>query len=379
MIRSRRPSKRVLITGGAGFIGSHLTDELIRAGHSVRILDNLSPQVHGPDRRPPSYLHPDAELRIGDVRDRYSLADALSNIDIVFHLAAAVGVGQSMYEVVEYTRANSVGTAVLMELLIKRPVERVIVASSMSIYGEGRYLDRGGRAHDDVERMPEHLRSAIWEPRNAAGESLEPAPTPESKPARLSSIYALTKMDQERTCLITARAYGMSAIALRLFNVFGTRQALSNPYTGVIAIFLSRILNDHAPLIYEDGRQRRDFVSVRDVARAFRLAMEADPAIKTAVYNIGSGRHHTILDIARAVARAVGRPEIEPQVTGKYRAGDIRHCFADITAARQDLGFDPEVSLDEGLAELARWLSTQTADDRFDEAFQELLSRGLAV
>jgi len=381
MIRSQRSPRRVLITGGAGFIGSHLADRLLAAGHHVRLLDNLSPQVHGPDRRPPNYLNREAELHVGDVCDPDAVATALKDIDVVFHLAAAVGVGQSMYEIVDYTRANSVGTAVLMEHLIERPVERMIVASSMSIYGEGRYRDANGLPYrGTVERTPEQLRDGRWEPMDEDGALLTPMPTDESKTPRLSSIYALTKWDQERTCLITGRAYDISTIALRLFNVFGTRQALSNPYTGVIAIFLSRILNNRPPLIYEDGLQQRDFVHVKDVARAFQLAMDADDSLQSGVYNIGSGRRRTILDIARAVAHAVNRPEIEPTVTGKYRAGDIRHCFADIARAKRDLNYEPMVTLEDGLRELAMWLGTQTASaDRFDEAFEELTSRGLAV
>ena len=368
----------VLVTGGAGFIGSHLTDRLLADGYTVRILDNLTPQVHGERQHRPDYLAGEAELMIGDVRDRDAVRAALDGVDAVVHLAAAVGVGQSMYEVADYTSTNSLGTAVLMEALIERPVTRLVVASSMSIYGEGRYRTREGRVHDGVERTAEQLRHGAWEPVDDRGTPLQPVPTPEIKGPSLASNYALTKYDQERMCLITGRAYGISTLALRLFNVYGPRQALSNPYTGVLAIFLSRLKNGKPPLIYEDGRQQRDFVSVHDVARAFHLAV-AQPDVADAALNIGSGHRYRILDIAAAVAAAVGCEGLSPEITGQYRAGDIRHCFADTSAARERLGFQAEVSLRDGLEELAMWLDTQDARDQVDFARRELETRGLTA
>jgi dTDP-L-rhamnose 4-epimerase len=367
----------ILITGGAGFIGSHVADELLRCGHRVRALDNLSPQVHGPARERPAYLNDDVELVEGDVRDRFAVRRALAGIDAVYHFAAAVGVGQSMYEIDHYTSVNDGGTAVLLQELIERPVERLIVASSMSIYGEGLYRTSGGAIREGRERSLDQLKRGDWELRDDRGEVLVPLPTPESKSPSLSSIYALSKFDQERMCLLIGRAYGIPTISLRFFNVFGTRQALSNPYTGVLAIFASRLLNNNAPLIFEDGLQRRDFVSVYDVAHACRLALDVEGAAGEA-FNIGSGHAYTICEVARLLGVIVGRP-MQPEICGKYRVGDIRHCFADITLAARVLGYQPTVTLEDGLIELAEWLQDQAAEDRVPQASRELASRGLTV
>lgn len=371
-------SKHILITGGAGFIGSHLADELLTQGHRVRALDNLAPQVHGVEASRPKYLNREVELVVGDVRDPEVVKRSLQGIDTVYHLAAAVGVGQSMYEIAEYTSINNLGTAVLLEALIEQPIDRLIVASSMSVYGEGLYQNAVGVTCQAMDRTLAHLKSGDWEIRNAAGEVLSPIPTPESKTTSLSSIYALSKYDQERMCLILGRAYNIPTVALRFFNVFGPRQALSNPYTGVLAIFASRFLNDNPPLIYEDGQQQRDFVSVYDVAQACRLAMET-PEAAGQVFNIGSGRHYTICEVAQRMAGVLGKEYIQPEITGKYRAGDIRHCFADIKLARKVLGYEPCVMLEDGLVELATWLEGQVALDRVPEARRELMARGLTV
>ncbi len=368
---------QILITGGAGFIGSHLADRLLGLGHRVRILDNLSPQVHGEFARRPSYLDPEAELIVGDVRDRDAVLRAVRGVEAVFHFAAAVGVGQSMYEVERYTSVNNLGTAVLLECLIKKPVARLVVASSMSVYGEGLCVDRTGRVAS-AERTPAQLKAKQWELRGESGEPLSPVATPEGKPPALSSVYALSKFDQERLCLMVGRAYGIPTVALRFFNVYGSRQALSNPYTGVLAIFAARLLNDRPPLINEDGLQRRDFVSVRDVVQGCALALEARGAVG-GVFNIGSGRSQTILEVAHKMALALGKREIRPEVTGTYRAGDIRHCFADIALAREVLGYSPRIELEQGLVELTAWLDGQTADDRVEEARAELEDRGLTA
>jgi dTDP-L-rhamnose 4-epimerase len=370
--------KQILITGGAGFIGSHLADTLLAAGHRVRALDNLSPQVHGEREGAPDYLSDGVELVVGDVRDRNAIDRALEGVDVVFHLAAAVGVGQSMYRIEHYTDVNNRGTAVLLEALAERPVERLVVASSMSVYGEGLYHDADGSPVESADRTRGQLEAGRWETRGPKGEALTPAPTPEGKRPSLASVYALSKYDQERMCLMVGGAYGIPTTALRFFNVFGTRQALSNPYTGVLAIFASRLLNGKRPAVFEDGRQRRDFVSVADVARACQLAMDR-PASAGEVLNVGSGRSYAIAEIGRRLARVLEREDLEPEVTGKYRVGDIRHCFADITRAREVLGFEPRVALEDGLAELAAWLARQVATDRVEEARAELAARGLTV
>ncbi len=369
--------RTVLITGGAGFIGSHLGDDLLAAGHRVRVLDCLSPQVH-PDGKRPAYLDRDVELLVGDVRDRDAVRRSLDGVDAVYHFAAMVGVGQSMYQVADYTGVNDLGTAVLLEALAERPVENLVVASSMSVYGEGLYRAVDGGLVPGRERGREQLAQAHWELRDADGGALAPVATPEFKQPSLASIYALGKYVQERQALLIGGAYGIPTVALRFFNVYGTRQALSNPYTGVLAIFAARLLNGKPPMIFEDGRQMRDFVHVKDVARACRLAMER-PAAAGEVLNIGSGQAIAIRDLADRLAAVMGRDDIAPEVTQRYRVGDIRHCFADIGKARAVLGFAPKVRLEDGLEELADWLSGQIAVDRVEQAARELAARGLTV
>jgi dTDP-L-rhamnose 4-epimerase len=370
-------AETVLITGGAGFIGSHLADELLAAGYRVRILDNLTEQVHGPDGQMPDYLSPYAELLAGDVRDADAVKRSLGGVDSVVHLAARVGVGQSMYELDHYVDTNERGTAVLLEALIERPVRKLVVASSMSIYGEGLYANGGEAPREDVERTLAQLQEHRWDPADGAGRPLRPLPTPETKRPQLASVYALSKYVQERMCLVTGRAYGIPTLALRFFNVYGPRQALSNPYTGVLAIFAARLMNRRRPVIFEDGLQQRDFVHVRDIAKACRLALEHDCADEAV--NIGSGESVTVRQIAERLALALGRNDVEAEITGQFRAGDIRHCFADIGKARRLLGYEPSVQLDEGLKELTDWLADQAANDRFDQARGELARRGLSA
>ena len=369
-------SKQILITGGAGFLGSHLADALLRCDYRVRALDSLSEQVH-PDGKRPSYLDSQVELQVGDVCDGEAVRRALQGVDAVFHLAAMVGVGQSMYQIARYTQVNNMGTATLLEALIEKPVERLVVASSMSVYGEGLLQSQDGRVVSGVERTLEQLKARRWEVESEDGEVLVPFATPESKPPALASVYALSKLDQERLCLMIGRAYGIETVALRFFNIYGTRQALSNPYTGVLAIFASRFMNLQPPLVNEDGLQQRDFVSVHDVAQACRLALEV-PDAAGRVFNIGSGQAYSVRDIGERMARVLNS-DVEPQITGKYRVGDIRHCYADISLARQVLGYEPRTTLEDGLSELASWLEGQAATDHVAHAGAELSKRGLTV
>jgi dTDP-L-rhamnose 4-epimerase len=283
-----------------------------------------------------------------------------------------------MYQIGKYTHTNTFGTAVLLEALVERPVHRLVVASSMSIYGEGLYRASDNSLQTPPERVIEQLKAGVWELHDAWGDTLQPVATPESKTPSLASIYALSKHDQERMCLLIGRAYNIPTVVLRFFNVFGIRQALSNPYTGVLAIFASRYVNHKPPLIFEDGQQKRDFVSVYDVAQACRLALEV-PDAAGHVFNIGSGRAYSVLEVAKRMARVLGKTRIKPHITGQYRAGDIRHCFADITRARSVLGYTPRVTLEEGLVELAEWLKGQVAQDNVDAATGELRKRGLTV
>jgi len=367
----------VLITGGAGFIGSHLARELLRAGYHVRVLDSLVTQVHGdtPDR--PSYLHKDAEFILGDVRNPELVDEALSGVDAVYHFAALVGVGQSMYQIAEYTSVNNLGTGVLLERLVKQRVSKLIVASSMSIYGEGAYVTPSGELHHQAVRTVKQLKARQWEMFTPEGLPLRPVATPESKQPSLASVYALSKYDQEQMCLMVGRAYGIPAVALRFFNAYGPYQSLSNPYTGVLAIFAARLLNGKRPIIFEDGQQLRDFVSVYDIARACRLALEVNEA-QDQVFNVGSGHETTILEVAERLAKVLGK-KLEPEITGNYRVGDIRHCYPDMSLTQRVLGYKPAMSLEAGVRDLAEWLEQQTAQDRFNEMQQELASRGLVV
>ena len=367
-------ARSFLVTGGAGFIGRHLCHELLAAGHRVRVLDSFVEQVHGPEPLP---IARDIELLRGDVRDAALLARACEGMDGVFHLAAEVGVGQSMYEVGRYVGGNDLATAVLLEQLIKRPVGRLVVASSMSVYGEGLYRsDDGTRVH--TARRQAQPQAGRWDPMLPGGDALTPIPTDESKQPDLASIYALTKYQQERACLIIGAAYNMPTVALRLFNVFGPGQALSNPYTGVLANFGARLANGQGPLVFEDGRQKRDFVHVKDVAHAFVLAMESGDA-DGEVLNIGSGHAYAIADVAEMLAGAMNVPHLRPQILGKARAGDIRHCFADTSRAQTLLGYAPTRLLENALGELVDWISASAADDRGEFARQQLEQRGLVA
>ena len=370
----------MLVTGGAGFVGRFVAKELLGRGHRVRVLDSLIEQVHGQVDGSPM-LAPEAELIRGDVRDAAAVGRALDGVDSVVHLAAEVGVGQSMYEVERYTSTNDVGTAVLWEQLIakgRQPVRRVVTASSMSIYGEGLYRDAEGELVQDAERKTLKDGQANWEPVDDLGRPLTPVATPEWKRPSLASIYALNKYVQERTTHIMAAPYGMEGVCLRLFNVYGPGQALSNPYTGVLAIFASRLLNGQAPMIFEDGEQRRDFVHVSDVARAFAEALVL-PAAAGGTFNIGSGHDRSVTEVARELARAMGKNSLDPQIVGKARIGDIRHCFCDTSLAADRLGFRARQDFQAGLAELAEWVGQQTAKDRVEQMRAELDARGLVA
>jgi dTDP-L-rhamnose 4-epimerase len=368
---------KILVTGGAGFIGSHVVDALLGEGHHVRVLDSLDPQVHGDGGAWPDYLNPEAERLQGDVRDPDVVRKALDGVEVVYHKAAAVGVGQSMYEISRYVSVNTLGAAVLLEEITrgKSQVERVVVASSMSIYGEGLYVDFDGHEAHPQLRSDALLRRGEWELLDAKGRRLKPVRTPETKPIQPTSVYAVTKRDHEELFLCVGNAYKIPTVALRYFNVYGSRQALSNPYTGVIAIFSARLLNDNEPMVTEDGLQSRDFVHVSDVAQANVLALRCE-AEGGRVYNVGTGHPTTVCEIAELLADRLGL-NIKPNITHKFREGDVRHCFSDITRAREELGFEPQRSLSDGIGEVIEFVREQTAIDRVDQATEELARRGL--
>ena len=356
-----------------------LADSLLQRGHRVRILDNLTPQVHGGSH--PAYLAPEAELMVGDIRDPRRVRQAIADIDVIYHFAATVGVGQSMYEISRYMSVNTQGTAELLQAVLeasRRPA-KLIVASSMSIYGEGSYRCAScGREAAPPVRPVAVLKEGAWDLHcTHCNGILQPIPTNESKPSEINSIYALSKRDQEELCLIFGRTYDLPVTALRFFNIYGTRQALSNPYTGVAAIFASRLINGQLPLVFEDGEQLRDFVSVHDIVRANMLAMEK-PASDGEVINIGSGKPISIREVAELIAKSLGKQAV-PVITHKYRAGDIRHCYADITKARALLGYEPQVSHREGFGELADWLKAQPAEDNAETMLSELSRYGLTA
>lgn len=367
----------VLVTGGAGFIGSHLVDALVKDGHRVRILDSLADEVHA--GVVPAHLNPTAEFLHGSVCDPETVERAMDDVEAVFHLAAELGLGRSMYQVRRFVTGNDLGTAVLLEELIKRKtqVRKLIVASSMSLYGEGPYHC----AVCDKISFPElreeaQLSKKKWEFEcSACGSTLDALPTPEEKPLNPTSVYAVGKQVQEQYSLIIGRAYKIPTVAFRYFNVYGPRQALSNPYTGACAIFSSRLLNDQSPLIYEDGGQTRDFVSVHDIVQANLLALESSAA-DYQVLNVGTGRATTIKSVAEVIARGLGKNN-EPEITEQFREGDIRHCIADISKARRQLGYEPRVALEDGLVELLAWVGGQNADDHLHAASAELAARSL--
>lgn len=366
----------ILVTGGAGFIGSHIIEMLLERGYPVRVYDKLVEQVHTGGG--PKYVPKEAEFIQGDMRDIDTLRRALDGVGMVLHDAAEIGVGQSMYEIMRYVDANTGGTAVLLELLANEPhrVEKIVVASSMSIYGEGAYsCDQDGEVYPRL-RSEEQLARHEWEVRcPKCGRPVAPIPTYEEKPLFPTSIYSISKMDQELMCLAIGHAYGIPVVALRYFNTYGPRQSLSNPYTGVPAIFSSRLLNGRPPVVFEDGCQGRDFIHVADVARANILALESDRA-GGHVVNLGTGRLTTVVEVAHVLAKQLDI-DIEPHVVGEYRAGDIRHCYADTSKARELLGFEAGVRFEAGMGELVDWVREQEAVDQVDAARAELERRGL--
>ncbi len=375
-------SKRILITGGAGFIGSHLVDELVHLNHDVTVLDNLEPQVHHNSDQIPSYLNKKIKFIRGDVRNKEDLSSLLKDIDVVYHLAASVGVAQSMYQPHKFYDNNVLGTANLMDLLInsENSVSKVVVASSMSIYGEGAYSCPDHGYVESPIRLTKPSTIDDWSIKCPhCGKTVHPIPTPESKSPDCSTIYALTKKDQEDMVMLMGKNYGLDTTALRFFGTYGERQALSNPYTGVCAIFSTALLAGNSPLIYEDGLQTRDLIYVKDLVQGLVLAME-NPRARNEIFNVGTGQYVSILEVANTLAQKLNIP-IEPQITGKFRAGDVRHITADISKIQQLLGYHPQYTFDQGMDSLLAWITKESKhskiEDRSQTAYAELEKKGL--
>jgi dTDP-L-rhamnose 4-epimerase len=368
--------KKVLVTGGAGFIGSHLVDELVKRNYEVIVIDSIDKQVH--PEGIPEYINLKARYIFEDIRKKKTLEEIVKEVDYIFHFAAKVGVGQSQYQIREYVDVNVIGTANLLDILVnkKNNVKKLIVASSMSIYGEGLYrCEKCGNIKPELRNFTEE-KIDDWEPKCPFCKSnITPIPTPEEVLTKPNSIYALSKREQEEMSILIGKTYNIPVVSLRFFNVYGPRQSLSNPYTGVCAIFLSRIKNEKSPVIFEDGLQTRDFIWVGDVVKACILSMEKENA-NYEIFNVGSGKPTSIFEIANLLIKLLGK-NLKPEITYKFRKGDVRHCYADISKIREKIGFEPETTLEEGLKKLIEWAKKTKAVDKFEKAHQELKKKGL--
>lgn len=371
-------TETVLVTGGAGFIGSHLVSSLLRNRYNVKIVDALLPQVHGANANRPSSMPDEVCFFRGDLCDEEALNKLLEDVDVIVHLAADVGVGQSMYEIVRYVRHNTLATATLLQMLIqhRRHIRKLVVASSMSIYGEGAYLCNSCGPFYPRSRSFENLQSHHWEMRCVSCKRIaSPIPTSEDKPLFPNSVYAITKRDHEELCLAFGNAYEIPTVALRFFNVYGPGQHLSNPYTGVTAIFSTRLMNHMPPVIFEDGQQTRDFVHLVDVVRSVISAINS-PNVDCSTYNIGTGQPREITYIANLLAKELEKNS-ELQITNQFRIGDVRHCYADTSRATQRLGFSSQIGLEDGIKDFVAWVKTVPSTDQFTQAHSELVDKGL--
>ena len=365
--------KRALVTGGAGLIGSHVTDLLVREGWKVRVLDSLEPQTHR--RGKPAWINPKVEFTHGDIRDRETIAAALDKIDVVFHQAAY---GGYMPEISKYVHVNSLGTAQMLEIIREKNlrVQKIVVASSQAVYSEGAGIcPKHQLVFPDV-RPIEQLRKGDWEVHcPICGAITKSAPTPENAPVGGETVYGLTKVDQEKLVLLWGKQVGIPTIALRYSCTYGPRQSIFNPYTGVIAIFCTRLLNNLRPVLYEDGEQTRDFSFVEDIARANLLASETDQLDGMAV-NVGSEKGVSIRKVAEIVSSAL-KIDIEPEARGEFRPGEMRHLTSDTKKIRS-AGYKPQVELEEGIQRYIDWIRSQSdIRDYFSEAEQILKSKGI--
>ena len=374
-------SKRILVTGGAGFIGSHLVDKLIdEMGLEVTIFDILEEQVHGKNKKPPDYLNANAHFIQGSVTNYEKLKELVLTHDVIFHLAAMVGVGQSMYQIQKYTEHNILGTSNLLDIIAncEHNINKLVIASSNTVYGEGKsQCNKCGVVFPKLRNL-EQLKTKEWElncPK--CGSQVKPLLTDEETPFNSSSIYALSKQVQEQSGLLIGDTYGINTTVLRFFLVYGPRQALSNPYTGVCSIFSSRLFNGKPPIIFEDGLQSRDFVNVKDVCQALTLSMNKNEA-KGEIFNVASGDPITIKEVANIITKKIN-PKLKPIYNNELRIGDIRHCLADISKIKKKLGYTPTVKFKDGIDEVLEWIKPQIGNiqDDSQKAINELKEKGL--
>jgi len=368
---------KILVTGGCGFIGSFLVDRLVNDGHDVVVLDNLEKQVH-PNGKP-QYINDAANYIFADILNNDVIKNIMDSVEVVFHMASAVGVSQSLYEIEKYVKTNSLGTAKLLNFLANEEhnVKKIIVSSSMTLYGEGSYECPNCGLFYPKLRDDDQMKRKEWEIRcPKCGRISKPLPTKEDKPLNPASVYAITKRDQEELTMTIGKTYGIPTVALRYFNVYGPRQSLNNPYTGVTAIFSARLKEGKSPLIFEDGRQTRDFISVHDVIESNIMVMKNSNANYNS-FNVGSGKPITILEVAKSIANLLD-VKVEPKVLDEFRSRDVRHCFADISKIKKTIGFEPKISFEEGLKELVEWGKEETVNVNTDKAFEELKNKGIS-
>ncbi|MFX0104103.1 MAG: NAD-dependent epimerase/dehydratase family protein [Candidatus Hodarchaeota archaeon] len=374
-------TKKVLVTGGAGFIGSHLVDMLIeQKGHEVSIIDTLEEQVHGKGDNPPDYLNKNANFLRGSVTEYKKLEDLVIENDVVFHLAAIVGVGQSMYQIKRYIDNNIIGLANLLDILVNSShnVKKVVIASSNTIYGESKsHCKTCGVIFPELRSL-EQLKRKDWEincPK--CGSKVKPLLSDENSRTNPSSIYAFSKLAQEKMGLMIGKTYGINTTILRFFLVYGKRQALSNPYTGVCGIFITRTLYGNPPIIFEDGNQSRDFVNIKDVCQALILGMDKNAA-NGEIFNVGTGISTTIREVAEIITEKIN-PKLKPVYDQQFRIGDIRHSVADISKIKRRLGYSPTLTFKEGIIDLIDWIKAQKDDiqNPSQKAMQELKEKGL--
>jgi dTDP-L-rhamnose 4-epimerase len=373
----------VLVTGGAGFIGHHTANALAKQGCNVRVLDSLLPQVHTDPRESINRLERSVQFVSGDIRNHADVIRALEGVDAVYHFAAETGVGQSMYEIARYVDVNVRGTAVLCECMstLRGKIIRLILASSRAVYGEGAYrCENCGDVYPSESRSQVTLAGRRWDfDCPSCSHGLTPRPTPESAPLHPISVYGITKQAQEQLCATFSGAFHVPTVILRFFNVLGPGQSLTNPYTGIASIFCSRMFAEESAEVYEDGAMLRDFVHVRDVVQANLKALGVSHP-GTSVFNIGSARPLSVLRLAELLKEVIGSPS-SIQISGRYRIGDIRHCWADIARARDVMGYEPEVSAIDALRDVVEYARSQgklsAQESALDTAIDELASKGL--